>query len=379
MARAITYVTGTRADFGLMQRTLLQIDNTIGLSLSISVTGMHLSDRYGSTVREVEATGLAIRDRIAVPVGGNAAEMGAGVGQITAALSRSFAIEPPEIVVLLGDRGEMLAGAIAGLHAGAAVVHIHGGERSGTIDEPVRHAISKLSHFHLTATSDAADRLRRMGEDDWRISVTGAPGLDDLSDRDPRDRDALCRTAGLDPDKPLALVVFHPVVQQAAEAGEQMMSVLQATAASGMQLMLLAPNADAGGNAIADAIHQFQSVSSTALKREIHLQRATYLAWLAAADIIIGNSSSGIIESASLSTPCLNIGDRQNARVRNSNVVDVKGFSARELSEGIAAAIRLGSGPFDNIWGDGQTAARIARFLKQVDLGPTVFNKLNSY
>lgn len=379
MTRKIAYVSGTRADFGLMQRTLARIDQRTELDLSISVTGMHLAEDYGLTVREIEATGLRIRDRVPVPVGGGAAEMGAGIGLMTTALSQCFQTDRPDMVVLLGDRGEMLAGAIAGLHVGAAVVHIHGGERSGTIDEPVRHAISKLSHFHLTATEDAAERLRRMGEDDWRISVVGAPGLDDLADRDSRGRDALCRDAGLDASRPLAMVVFHPVVQQAHEAYTQMTAVLEATAEAGLQMLLLSPNADAGGKAIGDAIDSFSTATGQAVRRETHLPRPTYLAWLAAADVIVGNSSSGIIESASLGTPCVNIGDRQNARIRNDNVVDVSGFSSSDLKAGIATALRLGSGPFENRWGDGNTAPRIAGFLAEADLNPGVFAKLNAY
>lgn len=379
MTRRIVYVSGTRADFGLMRRTLKEIDGRDGLSLSLSVTGMHLSSQYGETVREIEDAGLAIRDRVPVSLGGSAAEMGAGIGRMTEAFSNSFEADRPDIVLLLGDRGEMLAGAIAGLHAGAAVVHIHGGERSGTIDEPVRHAISKLSHYHLTATEDAAERLRRMGEDGWRIRQVGAPGLDDLDDRDGRDRAALCAGTELDPESRLALVVFHPVVQQAIAAGEQMRSVLAATAAAGIQMLVLSPNADAGGRDIADAIGGFAADAEVALHRETHLERPVYLAWLAAADLIIGNSSSGIIESASLGTPCVNIGDRQNARIRNSNVTDVTSFADTDIRAGIDAALQMGSGPFRNLWGDGKTAPRIADFLTEADLGPGVFEKLNAY
>lgn len=377
--RKVTYVTGTRADFGLMKRTLSEIDAHPGLDLSLSITGMHLSPDFGMTVREIEAAGLAIRDRIEIPVGGGSAEMGAGIGRITSALSDSFRSDGPDVVLLLGDRGEMLAGAIAGLHAGAAVVHIHGGERSGTIDEPVRHAISKLSHFHLTATDDAAERLRRMGEDAWRIRVVGAPGLDDLSARDHRPREALCAEAGLDPAKPMALVVFHPVVQQAGEAGDQMAAILRATSDAGLQMLVLAPNADAGGHAISDTIEQFGNSTSGGFQHETHLERSVYLAWLSAADVMIGNSSSGIIESASLGTPCVNIGDRQSARVRNRNVIDVGGFGESELATGIRSGLQMGQGPFENQWGDGQSAPRIARFLAETDLGARTFAKLNSY
>lgn len=379
MSRRVVYVSGTRADFGLMRRTLAAIDENTALDLSVVATGMHLDAAHGGTVGEIEAAGFRIRHRVPAEPGGDAAAMGASIGRLIMDLSRSFAAETPDLVLLLGDRGEMLAGAIAALHAGAAAVHIHGGERSGTIDEPVRHAISKLSHFHLAATEDAAERLRRMGEDGWRVRVVGAPGLDDIAGRDPAGRAPLCAQAGLDPDRPVAVVLFHPVVQDADRAGEQMTAVLDAVERRGMQMLLLAPNSDAGGVAVRRAADRFAEGASVTLRRETHLARPVYLAWLAAADLLIGNSSSGVIESASLGIPCVNVGDRQNARIRNANVTDVAGFGAAELDDGIAAALAMGRGQWPNLWGDGRTAPRIAEFLKTVELSAEVYRKLNSY
>lgn len=380
MSRSVAYVSGTRADYGLMRRTLHEMAGHAELDLSILATGQHLEPGFGDTIREIEADGFRIRDRIpAGSAGGGGLQMSAAIGQQIAGFSEAFQRDRPDIVLLLGDRGEMLAGAVAGLHAGAAVVHIHGGERSGTVDEPVRHAISKLSHLHLTATENAAERLRRMGEDDWRVRVVGAPGLDDIHERDPRGRRELFSAAGLDPERRAAVMVFHPVVQDAGAAGEQVRAVLDALAAEGLQILLLDPNSDAGGASIRREIKSFTAGAEIAVRRETHLPRPVYLAWLAAADLLIGNSSSGVIESASLGIPCVNVGDRQNARDRNGNVVDVPGFEASGLRDGITRALALGRQDWTNIWGDGHTAPRIAGALAGLELSPVLFRKLNAY
>lgn len=378
--RRIVYVTGTRADYGLMRRTLQEIAAHTDLDLSLFVTGMHLLPQYGETVREIAADGFAIAARHPVQLSGDdGAEMALAVGETLAGFTHAFRDAPPDLVLLLGDRGEMLAGAVGALHLGAATVHVHGGERSGTVDEPVRHAISKLSHYHLTATEQAAERLVRMGEDHWRIHTVGAPGLDDLAARDAMDRTALAQDIGLDPARPVAIVVFHPVVQDGPDGGRQMKVLLDALLAADVQMIVLAPNADAGGSAIAAVADDMMRANPVTVRQVAHLPRSRYLAWLAAADMLIGNSSSGIIESASLGIPCINLGDRQQARERNANVADVAVIEPKAVAAAIAEALVQGRQDWSNIWGDGQTAPRIAQFIAEADLGPAIFRKLNSY
>ncbi|MDF1734453.1 MAG: UDP-N-acetylglucosamine 2-epimerase [Minwuia sp.] len=378
--RRVVYVTGTRADYGLMRETLRQIDAHPALDLGLFVTGMHLLPAYGETVREIEADGLRIAARCPVELSGSdGGEMALAVAGTLHGLVGAFRHEPPDMVLLLGDRGEMLAGAIGALHLGCATVHVHGGERSGTVDEPVRHAISKLAHFHLTATEQAAARLRRMGEDDWRIRTVGAPGLDDLASRDVVNRAELAQDAGFDAARPIAVAVFHPVVQDGADAARQMQIMLDSLLAVEVQVLALAPNADAGGSGIAEVMQRVGAAHPDQVRLIGHLPRGRYLAWLAAADLLIGNSSSGIIESASLGIPCVNLGDRQMARDRNANVIDVPTIGADAVTAAIATALQQGRQDWPNIWGDGNSAPRIAEFLSGVDLGPAVYRKLNSY
>jgi len=187
--RHICYITGTRADFGLMTNCLKAIDAHADLSLSLMVTGMHLSHQHGFTMDEITNSGLAIRGQ--VPLSdqlGTGASMVIGIAQMIQGFTALLDHARPDALLLLGDRGEMLAGALVGLHLNIPIVHIHGGERSGTVDEPIRHAISKLSHFHFVATEESQERLVRMGEKPQTIHVIGAPGLDGLLDEPRTDR-----------------------------------------------------------------------------------------------------------------------------------------------------------------------------------------------
>jgi len=170
--RHICYITGTRADFGLMERALRAIDAEPGLTLSILVTGMHLDATYGGTVAEIRATGLSVAGEVPVTLApATGATMARGIGAMLGGFVDQLEALRPDVVLLLGDRGEMLAAAIAAIHLNIPIAHIHGGERSGTVDEPVRHAISKLSHIHLTTTDGARQRLIAMGERADRVFV----------------------------------------------------------------------------------------------------------------------------------------------------------------------------------------------------------------
>ena len=213
--RRIAYITGTRADFGLMESTLQRIAADTEMHLDVIVTGMHLLTEHGMTIRDIEASGLHIAGVVPIVQGrATGTLMAQNIGRILEGLTGKLDHLRPDLVLLLGDRGEMLAGAIAALHLNIPVAHIHGGERSGTVDEPIRHAISKLAHFHFVATSASRERLVRLGEDPASIHVTGAPGLDGLQNLASHDRAALFASHGLDPARPTALLLYHPVVQE---------------------------------------------------------------------------------------------------------------------------------------------------------------------
>lgn len=375
--RRVLYISGTRADFGLMRKTLAAIDQSAELELGLLVTSMHLDPVYGETVREIENAGFTIVERVPVPLSPTTgATMARGLGTMVSAFTDAIGHWKPDLILLLGDRGEMLAGAICGLHLNVPVAHIHGGERSGTIDEAVRHAISKLSHIHLPATHESAERLIAMGEERANIHVVGAPGLDGLTDIDTSDFTDFLVTTGLDPERPFALVVFHPVVQKERASEEQMDVVLDALIQAGIAVLALQPNADAGSEGIRSVLARRQKPGKVAVLR--HLERSHFVGAMARCAVMVGNSSAGIIEAASFGTPVVNIGSRQNLRERNPNVRDVS-IQSDEIAQAIDTAVEGGRFSSDNRYGDGQTAGRIVRLLESLPLERDLLDKVNSY
>lgn len=374
----IHYVSGSRADFGLMSRCLAAIEEA-GHAVGVVVTGQHLVPAYGETVGDVEASGLPIVARIPVELSGaTGAEMAHAVSAELAGLAEFWTQDPPDLVLVLGDRGEMVAGALAGVMLNLPVAHIHGGERSGTIDESFRHAISKLSHFHFPATQASADRLIAMGEDPARIHVIGAPGLVGVSDevKAVPTADELRRTFGLPSDRPVALTVFHPVVQEQRDVGAQVSAVIAGARRAGLSQILLRPNSDAGGAAVDAAIDA--AAEGVDIAVVTHLSRPDYLATLAASDLLLGNSSSGIIESASFGVPCVNVGSRQQGRERNANTVDVPQVTADAVRDGIQQALAL-SLDSSNVYGDGTADRRLVQALTDDLLDPAWLTKEMTY
>lgn len=376
-SRHICYLTGTRADFGLMASTLDLLHKHPGLKLSVLVTGMHLEPAFGLTVDEIEQRGFDIVAR--VPCAMEHADGGQMARNIGLMLQRFVDVlqqQRPDALLLLGDRGEMLAGALAAIHLGIPVVHLHGGERSGTVDESVRHAISKLAHIHLTSTEASRERLIQMGERPELVTVVGAPGLDGLAEQARGSRVQLCAREGLDAEGRLALLVFHPVLQEAAQAGAQTTAIVQTLLDEDYQVLALMPNADAGSADVRAALSAVKVPGRLVLKT--HLPRQEFVAWMAAVDVMVGNSSSGIIEAASFGTPVINLGSRQNMRERNANVKDVP-IRAEALQEALTSLGPRAAPPYLNVYGDGKAGPRIADYLASVSLAPALLDKCNAY
>lgn len=375
--RQVLYLSGTRADFGLMQSTLLLAASHPALQVAVAVTGTHLSAAHGHTVDEIRAAGLPVAAELPLDVSTRTpASMSAAVAQCLQGMGQLLEAQRPDLLLLLGDRGEMLAGAIAALHLGLPCVHIHGGERSGTVDEPMRHAISKLSSYHLVATEASRQRLLRMGEAEARIHVVGAPGLDGLRELAAGPREAALAALGMPAHQPFVLAVFHPVVQQAEQAREQTRSLIAALLQQGLPVLWLEPNADAGALGVLQALDEHALPAGS--RRVAHLGRPLFAQAMRHAAVMVGNSSAGIIEAASFGTPVVNIGDRQRLRERNANTVDAP-LQSDALQKALAQALNAPRFEAVNRYGDGQTAARIVEHLATLPLDASVLEKTNAY
>lgn len=372
----IDYLSGSRADFGLMLPCLLALDRTEDFDCRVVVTGQHLLPEYGGTLADIEASGLEIAGRIPVKLtGADGREMALALADELAGLTHQWTLDRPDAILLLGDRGEMVAGALAAVHLGIPVIHVAGGDRSGTLDESFRHAITKLAHVHLCSTNGSAERVARMGEARDSIHVIGAPGLVGLQVLDSRKVD-FAQTYGLPDGYPVALVIFHPVVQEAQLAGRQMELIVEALREAGLAQLILRPNSDAGG-ALIDAVLDREAGHNDVCVVD-HLARDRYLIALRDADILVGNSSSGIVEAASLRTACLNIGTRQNARERSANTHDCPEIERAALAKAIAA-VRQIVPDGTNVYGAGDADELLIAALRKTRFGPEMLSKCNSY
>lgn len=376
--KKIAVITGTRADYGIFRPVLNAIQESETLELALMVTGMHLSEKFGCTIEEIIKDGFQIAAKVPLDLSEDTgASMARDVGACILGLSNALKKIEPDLLMILGDRGEMLATAIAGIYMNIPVAHIHGGEVSGTVDESIRHAITKLSHIHFPATEESALRIRKLGENDFRIHVVGAPALDTILSKPLIPREKLIGTLGFDPARPIILAVQHPVTTELQEVEIQIRETLEALCELGEQTVLIYPNADAGGRKIIEVIEEYRQYPFFKIYKS--LKHVNYLSLLKAADIMVGNSSSGIIEAPSFGLPVVNIGTRQLGRQRAENVIDVD-----YRRDSILKAVRtvLYNGDFRtrakkcaNPYGDGKAAERIVGVLEKLEVNSELLNK----
>jgi UDP-hydrolysing UDP-N-acetyl-D-glucosamine 2-epimerase len=381
--RTIAAVTGSRAEYGLLQGLLRILSAEPTVALRIVATGSHLSPRFGETWREIESDGFTIDAKVPLPLGddsavGTSIAMSAALTGVASALSGLN----PDIVVLLGDRYEILAAAVAALLLRIPVAHIHGGEvTSGAMDDAMRHAITKMSHLHFTAAEIYSRRVVQLGEPPENVHTVGAIGLDGLADLPALGREALAKSVGIELGEPLFLVTYHPATLGDRDPGEAAGALIEALKGfPEATLLFTGVNADTGNRAIADRIEKFVALNPGRAVCTDSLGRARYVAAMRIADAVIGNSSSGIIEAPALGTPTVNIGDRQAGRLRSASVVDCP-----EDARAIGAAIRRAIGAefrgsirgMTPAYGNGGAARRIADILRRHDVAHLTAKKFH--
>jgi UDP-N-acetylglucosamine 2-epimerase (non-hydrolysing)/GDP/UDP-N,N'-diacetylbacillosamine 2-epimerase (hydrolysing) len=380
--KKIAVITGTRAEYGIFKSVLNEIEAKAGLRLSLIVIGMHLSLEFGHTVDEIERDGFKIAAKIAVLHGEDTkASMAKSIGECLTKAAEALKLIKPDILLVLGDRSEMLVGAVAATYMGIAIAHIHGGEISGNVDEPVRHAITKLAHIHFPATQESAERIIRMGEESWRVHVVGAPGLDLILNERILGSKKVAAKYGLEVSKPVLLVLQHSVVTEADQASDQIRETLEAVKELKHQAVLIYPNADAGGRRMIRVIKEYEKYPFVKTFKSVPHEE--YLGLMRLASVMVGNSSSGIIEAPSFGLPVVNIGTRQKGRQRAGNVIDVD-YDRKKIVEAVKKALynrefREKVKHCRNPYGDGKAGKRIAEVLNEIELGKKLLEKRMTY
>ena len=369
MTRRILIVTGTRADYGLFHPLLAVLEASPDFEVALLVTGAHLVERFGMTVGEIEADGHGIAARVPVPLDDDSRTgIARATGAAVTGIAEALADERPDLVVLLGDRYEALAAATAAALMRVPVAHLHGGEvTEGAIDDSIRHAITKLSALHFVATAEYAQRVIQMGEDPERVFVVGALGVDNALQTGLVPVDTLASDLDFEFACPTALTTFHPVTLDDDDGVAEIAELLAAfDALPALRVLITMPNADAGNRAIAELLTTWAGANVTRAKVFASLGRVRYLSAMDACDLVIGNSSSGIIEAPSFGKPTVDIGDRQAGRIRAASVIHAKPEHAiitSAIDRALSAASREVAAGCVNPYGDGHAAERIVRVL----------------
>lgn len=362
----IAVVTGSRADYGLLRPVMHAIQVETAFRLQVIVTGMHLSPEFGSTVNVIEDDGFTLDAKVESQVSGDTPSavtksVGLGVIGFSDALTRLA----PDIMLVLGDRYEILAAVTAALFLRIPVAHIAGGDvTEAAYDDAIRHSITKMSHIHFATNPESARRLRQLGEESWRIHTVGSPAIDLIHTISRLERNDLERELNFKFRSRNLLVTFHPVTLAATPATEQFEHLLAALDDLGPDtgIVFTSPNADDGGHALTVMLQQFVAShpNSVSFKSLGHLR---YYSLMAQIDAVVGNSSSGLYEAPSFRVPTVNIGDRQKGRLRANSVIDC-GTSADAITDAIRRAFTLDCTTTKNPYGDGHAVDGIITVLK---------------
>jgi UDP-hydrolysing UDP-N-acetyl-D-glucosamine 2-epimerase len=394
--RKVAIFTGNRAEYGLQYPIIKAVAAHVDLDYRLLVSGAHLQEDFGRTIEEIRKDGFEIHAEVKLNAKGDtlygtAQAIGSGI----LSLSEILREDRPDFLVVYADRFEGLAAVVAGSQMGIPVAHIEGGDitEGGALDDMVRHAMTKLAHLHFTTNEDASERIRKLGEEHWRVHNVGFPAIDLIAAGHFAKADELESRYGLRWDRPIVLFTQHSVTTETEQVVTQVLPSLRAMeklAAEGWQVIVTYPNNDAGGRRIIEEIEKLNARRVPNLQVHRNLGRYNYHGILSACGtrvngVCVGNSSSGIKETPAFGCPAVNIGSRQDGRLRADNVLDV-GYD----EDAILAAIRksIGDPAFrrqcrdtreSNPYGTGNSGPRIAETLARTELGPRLIQKKMTY
>lgn len=371
----LAVITSTRAEYGLLCPLIKRLMQEASIELQVLASGTHLLERFGKTIDYIRADGIPVADIMPIfeeDFISDEIHVAQAVAKAAQLGGIIFDREKYDGIILLGDRYELLGFASAAVICRTPIIHIHGGEiTEGAIDDKIRHAVTKLASIHFPSVQEYADRIIQMGENPDFVYPVGALGIDNIMHMQFTAKDDLLRELAIETDLPIAAVTYHPVTGADREcAVKEIRQVMDALLDAGVFSVITMPNSDVGGDDILKEVSRYVAKYKARMALKKSLGQLRYLSLLKHADVMVGNSSSGILESASFRLPTVNIGDRQKGRMSPDNVIHCI-CEKREIEKAIRHAMkkefREALKTYVNPYGDGNAAERIAAILKKID------------
>lgn len=369
--KKVCVVTGSRAEYGILKPIIQKLSCEQNIELQIVATGMHLSTEFGLTYKEIENDGYKINEKIEIVLSSDTAvgvSKAMGLGMIS--FAESFQRLQPDLVILLGDRYEIFSVASAAMIGRIPIAHLHGGELTqGAIDESIRHAITKMSYLHFTSTESYRKRVIQLGESPDRVYNVGALGVENIKKISLMSKEEIINEVGIDFNNKVAMVTFHPITLESKPSKEQFKELLEALADfNDLKIIFTKANADADGRIINQMIDEYVNEHGDNCKAFISMGQKRYLSALKHSTIVIGNSSSGIIEAPSFGIPVINIGDRQKGRIHSASVINcpveseaIRKAIASGLEEKFIKDARQATNPYEK----NNTSNQILQVIKE--------------
>ena len=383
MKYKICVTTGTRAEYGLLRPILNEIVQSKKLELNLIVAGMHLSKKHGYSIKEIQKDGFKISSKIEmIPKGNSVYFMSKALGEGIIKFSEVFRKLKPDINLILGDRDEAFASALAASHMNIPNAHIHGGDRTmAGIDEYIRHAITNISNLHFAATEKSKKRIIRLGENPKYVFFTGSSSIDEIKNKKISTKNQLKTKYNLDITGQEIILLFHPVTTQIKSSKNQINKILNAIIKLEKQTICIMPNTDSGNFEIINALKKYEKKFSF-IKLYPNLPRSDYLSLLKNCGVLVGNSSSGIIEASFFKIPVVNIGIRQKDREVGKNIINVSNNSTQMISTAIKKALSAKSKnnlEKSNVYGTGSSSKKIVKILENIKITEQLIQKQIRY
>jgi UDP-hydrolysing UDP-N-acetyl-D-glucosamine 2-epimerase len=381
LKRKIVVTTGARSEYGILRPVLLDIKKSKKLDLCLIVSGMHLSKKHGLTINEIKKDGFKIYKTVQMtPTGDSSYHMSKSLGEGIIKFSEIFRKIKPDINLILGDRDEVFASALAASHMNIPNAHIHGGDKSKAgIDEYNRHAITKISNIHFTATKKSTLRVKKMGENPKYVFHTGSPSIDEIVNQSISNKKTLEKKYKVCFSGDEIILVFHPVTTETEKTQHDITNLLNSVSKFKREVIAIAPNSDAGGQIIFNTLQEY-SKNHCFFQLYKSIPRKDYLGMLKYGGMLIGNSSSGIIEASYFNIPVVNIGIRQDGRESGNNTINTNN-STNSITNGIKKAIRFKDKQFkmNKIYGDGKASEKIIKILENISIDKRLIQKQIQY